>query len=67
MLLNVAAFILCTLGQTWVAVPIYLISLAFFFFGGRERRKKKEENQAERRRELTPEEIKKRPISAPEI
>jgi hypothetical protein len=67
MLLNVAAFILCTLGQTWVAVPTYLISLAFLFFGGRERRKKKEENQAERRRELTPEEIKKRPISAPEI
>jgi pilus assembly protein TadC len=75
MLLNVVAFAICTLGQTWIAVPIYLISLAFFFFGGRirwkirwkERRKKKEENQAEKRRELTPEEIKKRQISSPEI
>jgi cytochrome c oxidase assembly protein Cox11 len=49
MLLNVVAFAICTLGQTWIAVPIYLISLAFFFFGGRIRwkRKKKEKERRE--------------------
>ena len=66
-LLNVAAFILYTLGQTWVAVPTYLISLALLFLGRRERREKREEKRVEPRRELTPEDIKKRPISAPEI
>jgi hypothetical protein len=74
MLLNVAAFVICTLGQIWIAVPTYLISLAFLFFEGRIRWKrwkirwkKKEEKQAEQKRELTPEEIKKRQISSPEI
>jgi hypothetical protein len=71
MVLNVAAFIICTLGQTWIAVPTYIISLAFFFFERRIRWKirwkKKEEKQAEQRRELTPEEIKRRQISSPEI
>ena len=66
-LLNVAAFILCMLGQMLIATPTYLISLALLFFGRRERREKKEEKRVEPRRELTPEEIKKRPISAPEV
>jgi hypothetical protein len=50
-----------------IATPTYLISLALLFFGRRERREKKEEKRVEPRRELTPEEIKKRPISAPEV
>jgi hypothetical protein len=50
-----------------IATPTYLISLALLFFGRREKREKKEERQVESRRELTPEEIKKRPTSAPEI
>jgi hypothetical protein len=66
-LLNVAAFILCMLGQMLIATPIYLISLALLFLGRRERREKREEKRVEPRRELTPEEIKKRPISAPEV
>ena len=61
-LLNVAAFILCMLGQMLIATPTYLISVALLFFGRREKREK-----VEPRRELTPEEIKKRPTSAPEI
>ena len=66
-LLNVAAFILCRLGQMLIATPTYLTSLALLFFGRREKREKKEEKRVEPRRKPTPEEIKKRPISAPEI
>jgi hypothetical protein len=50
-----------------IATPTYLISLALLFLGRRERREKREEKRVEPRRELTPEEIKKRPISAPEV
>jgi len=66
-LLNVAAFILCMLSQILIATPTYLISLALLFLGRRGRREKREEKRVEPRRELTPEEIKKRPISAPEV
>jgi hypothetical protein len=50
-----------------IATPTYLTSLALLFFGRREKREKKEEKRVEPRRKPTPEEIKKRPISAPEI
>jgi hypothetical protein len=66
-LLNAAAFILCMLGQMLIATLTYLISLALLLLERRERREKKEEKRVEPRRGLTPEEIKKRPISAPEV
>jgi hypothetical protein len=67
-LLNIASFALCVLGQTLVATSVYLVSLALIFVGGRERKEKREEKrQVETRRELTPDEIKRRPVSAPEI
>ncbi len=67
-LLNIAAFALCALGQTLVAASVYLVSLAFIFIGGRGRKEKREEKrQVETRREPTPDEIKRRPVSAPEI
>jgi len=67
-LLNIAAFALCVLGQTLVAASVYLVSLALIFIGGRRRKEKREEKrQVETRREPTPDEIKRRPVSAPEI
>ncbi len=67
-LLNIAAFALCVLGQTLVAASVYLVSLAFIFIGGQGRKEKREEKrQVETRREPTPDEIKRRPVSAPEI
>lgn len=67
-LLNIASFALCVLGQTLVAASVYLVSLALILIVRRGRKEKREEKrQVETRREPTPEEIKKRPISAPEI
>jgi membrane protein implicated in regulation of membrane protease activity len=67
-LLNIASFALCVLGQTLAAASVYLVSLALIFIGRRGRKEKREEKrQVETRRELTPDEIKRRPVSAPEI
>jgi len=67
-LLNAAAFTLCVLGQTLVAMPIYLASLALIFIERLSRKEKRgEEKRVETRREPTPDEIKRRPVSAPEI
>jgi len=67
-LLNAAAFTLCVLGQTLAATPIYLASLALIFIEKLSRNeKRKEEKRVETRREPTPDEIKRRPVSAPEI
>jgi len=63
-LLNIASFALCVLGQTLVAASVYLVSLALILIGGQ---KRKEKRQVETRREPTPDEIKRRPVSAPEI
>jgi uncharacterized membrane protein YccF (DUF307 family) len=63
-LLNIVSFTLCVLGQTLVAASVYLVSLALIFIG---RRGRKEKRQVETRREPTPDEIKRRPVSAPEI
>ncbi|AKT35508.1 hypothetical protein PYWP30_01892 [Pyrobaculum sp. WP30] len=67
-LLNIASFALCVLGQTLVAASVYLVSLALIFIGGRGRKEKREKKrQVETRQEPTPDEIKRRPVSAPEI
>ena len=53
-LLNIASFALCVLGQTLVAASVYLVSLALIFIGGRGRKEKREEKrQVETRREPT--------------
>jgi membrane protein implicated in regulation of membrane protease activity len=67
-LLNIASFALCVLGQTLAAASVYLVSLALIFIGRRGRKEKREEKrQVETRQEPTPDEIKRRPVSAPEI
>ena len=67
-LLNIASFALCVLGQTLAAASVYLVSLVLIFIGRRGRKEKREEKrQVETRREPTPDEIKRRPASAPEI
>ncbi|WP_167827600.1 hypothetical protein [Pyrobaculum islandicum] len=62
--LNITAFTLAVLCQ-WpiAAILFYVASLVLIM----PRREKKKEEKVETKREITPEEIKRRPVSAPEV
>jgi predicted membrane protein len=62
-LVNLAAFILALLGVTWIAAALYAVSVVLLVW---RREEKKVETRVEAK-EPTPEEIKKRPVTAPEI
>jgi len=60
---NAAAFLLISLGLLYVAVPLYIASVAILLWP----EKRRVEERKEAASELTPDEIKRRPASAPEI
>ncbi|ABP50888.1 MULTISPECIES: hypothetical protein [Pyrobaculum] len=64
LLLNLASFVILAAGNLWVAAPLYAASIALLLIP---QKIKKEEKKEEVRKEPTPDEIKRRPVAAPEI
>lgn len=62
LLLNLLAFILAALGYVVIAVAVYAASVILLAWP-----RKMEEKKIEPPREPTPDEIKKRPVTAPEV
>jgi uncharacterized SAM-binding protein YcdF (DUF218 family) len=62
-LVNLVAFILALLGIVWIAAALYVVSVVLLMW---RREEKKVETRVEAK-EPTPDEIKKRPVTAPEI
>jgi len=60
---NVVAFLLLSLGLLYIAVPLYVVSVVILLWP----EKRRVEEKKEAVRELTPDEIKRRPVSAPEV
>jgi len=63
LVVNAAAFLLIGLGLLYVAVPLYIASVVILLWPTR----RQVEERKEVARELTPDEIKRRPVSAPEV
>jgi len=63
LVVNAAAFLLLSLGLLYIAVPLYIASVAVLLWPTRRQVEEKKEVV----RELTPDEIKRRPVSAPEV
>jgi len=55
--------LLLSLGLLYIAVPLYIASVAVLLWP----EKRRVEEKKEVVRELTPDEIKRRPVSAPEV
>lgn len=65
LLLNLASFVILAAGSLWVAAPLYAASIVLLLIP--QKKKKEEKKKEEVGREPTPEEIKRRPVAAPEI
>jgi len=63
LVVNAAAFLLIGIGLLYVAVPLYVASVVILLWPKRRQVEEKKEVV----RELTPDEIKRRPVSAPEV
>ncbi|ACB40689.1 hypothetical protein [Pyrobaculum neutrophilum] len=65
--LNAAAFILAVLCQWPIAAAVVYIASVALLLPTAQRKRAEERPPAEAKREPTPDEIKRRPVSAPEI
>lgn len=62
LLLNVVAFLILALRLELIAAVIYIVSIALLLVS----RPRRRQEVASQKREVTPDEIKRRPVAAPE-
>ncbi|MEZ0320154.1 MAG: hypothetical protein ABWK05_09245 [Pyrobaculum sp.] len=64
-LLNITSFLLMALSYSYVAAPLYVLSIVLILWPKKKKEEKpREQNKSE---QLTPSDIKKRPVTVPEV